>query len=376
MTFIASLSIEGCPIVFGDALLSGNQPEARPSVVIPTQGEASDFFGDSGWGPLGLAQKTAVVSTNCIIAWTGSWLDARSAITTLRDQMNGRTATVDEVTAYLEAAWKNSQTVSYTGFVHDGSVPRQFGIGCDWIDTPLLGSVASHGHGLDVAREWGAHLGAARRKVVGLAERRGRAVSVALDFAGRLLANELYGEHRSTTLQSGFGGCYEVGFFVGSRATKVRDALFVFSSAAIDTKTNEVGLIFPSLVMRQAYIWNHLVIRSVQLGEDQGTGIAPILDERLVVVPPTFSAGYLPPPREMCMIPLASEFCCHIIDVSIDGAFSHTYSLVQFFAAPRPPGIGFIDTMKGLRMAADPEELRKPVEAIWNTYVGSLGAGQ
>src|SRR5687768_569719 len=108
MTLIATFSVNKYPVVFGDLLLTG-PASAGKRVALPTQGPDHDFFGDSGWAISGLTQKVNIVSPNCAIAWAGSWLEARCAISGLRDLAQSQTLTTDVVRSFLRAQYVNGE---------------------------------------------------------------------------------------------------------------------------------------------------------------------------------------------------------------------------------------------------------------------------
>lgn len=124
MTAIAAFSVDRCPVVFGDLLLTGPRESSR-QVAVPAIGDVHDFFGGSGWSILGLEQKVVLINQHCVLAWAGSWLGASVAISELRFLASTQVLTADGVRAFLAGHPDvRAQGVGFIGWVYESESGR------------------------------------------------------------------------------------------------------------------------------------------------------------------------------------------------------------------------------------------------------------
>ncbi len=76
MTVIATFSINACPILMGDLLISGDE-SPQSSLNVPTIGDIDQIFPQgSGYLPTSLNQKLSIMNDNLAIAWAGTKISA------------------------------------------------------------------------------------------------------------------------------------------------------------------------------------------------------------------------------------------------------------------------------------------------------------
>ena len=102
MTAIAAYSVDSCPVVFDDLLISG--PSDKPNqVATPAGGDVTNFFGNSGWEIRGLVQKVVILSPDCAFAWSGSYVAAHVAIKELREIAAQEELTPTRINSFLSS---------------------------------------------------------------------------------------------------------------------------------------------------------------------------------------------------------------------------------------------------------------------------------
>lgn len=85
MTVVFSFFRNGNPVLVGDLLLSGNEP-TRPA-WLPSVGSVANVFPvGSGYVPIGLVQKIAVLNDNLVVGWSGSMIHARAVIRAISNE--------------------------------------------------------------------------------------------------------------------------------------------------------------------------------------------------------------------------------------------------------------------------------------------------
>src|SRR5262245_19319413 len=83
MTAVARFVHGGCPILVGDLLLSGEELPGR-TPTGPTIEAITDIFPvGSGWVPVALAQKIALITDKLVIGWSGTESVARGVFSEL-----------------------------------------------------------------------------------------------------------------------------------------------------------------------------------------------------------------------------------------------------------------------------------------------------
>lgn len=123
MTLIAAAGLDTYPVVFGDLLISGpGRSDAVPD--IPLAGAVTSIFpAGSDWSILGLDQKVVLLGDNCVIAWAGNVVFARTVITELRalaSQAPLSMPIIQTYLAHLDPTMKDQ--VSFVGWVLAGAL--------------------------------------------------------------------------------------------------------------------------------------------------------------------------------------------------------------------------------------------------------------
>jgi hypothetical protein len=314
MTAIASYSVDSCPVVFGDLLISG--PSDKPNqVATPAGGDVTNFFGNSGWEIRGLVQKVVILSPDCALAWSGSYVAARVAIKELREIAAQEELTATRINSFLSSHPDLIRhSASFVGWVReaDGCF-RQFWHQAIYVfDTDSFGTISIAGSGSDAIKELVELSQQSERNEVGDVNPAARAISSGLSFASILLNAELQGGDVAPTLLNMFGGGYEVAAFFNGRFQKIPENTLLVWEARNTSSGLLLGL--PRLIVKQFHHQDVLAMKSAQQFSSD-SGVATIKEEQLHLIgPPDRKASkeYL----SICQdIPLDSKLRCHCICV-------------------------------------------------------------
>jgi hypothetical protein len=146
MTLIAAVGLDTYPVVFGDLLISGpERPDSAPDICLAGT-VTSVFPAGSDWSILGLNQKVVLLGDNCVIAWAGNVVFARTVITGLRalaSQAPLSLPIIEKYLAKLDPTMKDQ--VSLVGWVRDSEVFHQFWYRADIAESALFGRVSAGG---------------------------------------------------------------------------------------------------------------------------------------------------------------------------------------------------------------------------------------
>jgi hypothetical protein len=329
MTAIAAYSVDSCPVVFGDLLISG--PADRPNdVATPAGGDVTNFFGESGWGIRGLVQKVVIISPDCALAWSGSYVAARVAIKELRDISAQEQLSAARVNSFLAFHPDLIQhNASFVGWVReaDGNF-RQCWHQANYVcDTSLYGTMSIAGSGTDAIKELVDLSQQGERKETGNVNPAARAIASSLSFASMLLNAELQGGDIAPTLLNMFGGGYEVAAFFNGRFQKIPENTLLVWEAR---KTSSGMLLsLPRLIVKQYYHQDILAMKSAQLFSSD-SGVATIKEEQLHLIgPPDRKASK--EHLSICQaIPLDSRLRCHCFCVfDEDNKVEMIYTRIQ-----------------------------------------------
>ena len=155
MTIIAAFSLDGFPVLFGDLLITGEIKANEKIFAVPAVGEVQNYFGDSGWAIIGLRQKVTIIASNCVVAWAGSFLGARIAISALKSLSKKSQLTCEIILHYLRTEQELLQhPASFIGFVFEDGGIRQFQYQADQFESASLGSVCLCGTGSHAIHEF------------------------------------------------------------------------------------------------------------------------------------------------------------------------------------------------------------------------------
>ena len=253
MTVVAAFNVRGCPLIFGDLLLTAEVDAGERTVAVPALGDVSDFFGNSGWSIVGMREKVVLISDHCAVAWAGAWLGAAVAIARLREMAAAGPLTTDSVLAYLrDEPDLQRHPASLVGWLVEGERFGQFWFGTsDVFDGGQLGQVYATGSGCAAVREFAQAANAMEWKVTGEAPVGAIAASTALALCGVLLRSEFHSGDAAEALRAMFGGGYEVAGYFGGRFRKLGDLTFLIWEAQV--QGDNVLLSNPQLIIKRNY---------------------------------------------------------------------------------------------------------------------------
>jgi hypothetical protein len=365
LTAIATFTFDGCPLVFGDLLLSGPTPAVAPDVRVPAIGSVADFFGDSGWSILGLQQKVVIVDDRCALAWAGSWLGARVAIAAVREAATTAPLSADRVHEVLEGVSElRSHPADFVGLVAEGETIAFIARGDILVDCWLpWGLVTSAGSGRQRLRR-SLRIQPATAMPLGGVNGIRSAVSFALQFAGQLLTLERRQGDAAVTLRELFGGGYEIAAYDPGQGRFCKlppETTYVFWEAATDG--NEAGL-SPVLLIKKRYIRDVLAIRSLRL-EMIGQGQLRAFDDQRHAILPMYECTNLPSIEELNATKLHSELYCHSVLIHSSGAESRIFSSIVHEGIPAVrPSMRIQEQGGEILIEPTPELLRGIAQAV------------
>ena len=326
MTLIATFAVEGFPVVFGDLLLTGMTINDT-AVAVPALGEVQNFFGeDSGWSVRGLRQKLNLINDRCVIGWTGNLASSRFAINELRKMASQGELTIEAIMDYLLNNPKvKEDNDSFVGLFFDGEFLHPFQVRAEQFTSSSLGQVYRMGSGSTVFDDLEKNTVGMKTRKTGNANAAALGISMGLMLGGMLLDKEFRGGESAETIRHLFGGGYEVAFFVNGNMQKLEEVTYLLWEASL-TMSGDVRLTAPQLLVKQQYLGDNLIIRSVKT-EATEHGMKAI-DEQWHVVSPVFETAK-PTEQEIKAITLYSPLVCHCILVSREGQAPGIYTRVQ-----------------------------------------------
>jgi hypothetical protein len=360
MTVIAAFELDGHVAMFGDLLTTGLTPQSRPSASVPAVGDVTDFFGDSGWSILGLAQKVVIVTDHLVVAWTGWWVDARVVIAELRELTAGRRIGPAELIAFLQnhPDLRRGRTEFIVLIEHEGEIATLCTPNAEHIDSAIGRAVAA-GSGTWHLREL-MHQGRAPPRLDGIHPGAKTAVSGILRLAAQLLTIEHRGgTDGAATLRDCFGGGYEIALFDFElkRFRKLpTETTYTFWDGAVNG--NQLLLASsPLLLIKQRYIEDALAIRSV-LVDSQNMAAR---DHKFVVMP-MYEA---PRPTVAALEQTAwrSQEYCHCVLVRTARGVRFL-TAVEFFRTSEPT-LAIIEDQRGLGFEGI-DRLHDRIRSMWN----------
>lgn len=323
---------------FGDLLITGPTPSDTPVVTVPAQGEVQNFFGDSGWGIRGLKQKVNIVSDNCAIAWAGSWLNARLVISSLRRLSESRELTSADIIDAIDDLGADEESVQFVGLLNEGGERFAFHSNAEEVTSMVLGDTYVAGTGGDTIRQFERLLGDVKYVEERNVNSGTKAVAKSLLLGGLLLHSEWRGGLAASTLLNAFGGGYEFAFFENGRMQKLPEVTFMFWEARLNAEG--CGIFLPLFIVKQAYIDEHLLIRSVRLKATGGLE-ARTLDEQHLMIKPMFDTANRPSEETLRSLPLVSNLLCHCIQVNDGSSYIGFTSYLQGYSATSVNEVSF-----------------------------------
>jgi hypothetical protein len=363
MTLIAAFSVSGFPVVFGDLLVTGPTGSEQRTVATPAAGEVQDFFGDSGWGVGGLRQKVNVISENCIVAWSGSWLGARIAIAGLRSLAAESALTSQRVLDYLRNEPElTNHPASFVGLLSEGPQLCQFQFGAETSETESLGLVYMSGSGSKAIPEFCQLMDNNETSVTGTPGNAEKAISYALNLGSLLLQSELRGGDAAATIRNMFGGGYEIAFFSEGRPQKLSDVTYIFWEAELNQDV--VTLSLPRLLVKQRYANDHLIIRSARLGVSASDGSPTLTEEQRHIIGPMFETTGLDNPASHAAFSFTSNIYCHCVATRLNGMEMGVYTKVQRYSPQTEIPFLFTENESGFTFSVRNDALLDLTNAI------------
>jgi hypothetical protein len=219
-------------VVFADLLISGpERPDSVPDISL-AGAITSVFPAGSDWSILGLNQKVVLLGDNCVIAWAGNIVFARTVIAGLRalaSQVPLSLPIIETYLAELDPTMKDQ--ISFVGWVRGDEVFHQFWYRADIAKSALFGRVSAAGSAATrfvmlASQISGGSWSTPGQALAGLE----RAISSMLSATSLLLQAELSNEDN---LLQYFGGGYEIATFIGNKFAMVGDIAFVFWMANV-----------------------------------------------------------------------------------------------------------------------------------------------
>lgn len=292
---------------------------------------------DGEYRPSGLRQKLAIIAKNVVIGWAGRFDTASDVVNGLRercvhDKLNSR-----QVAEYLRSQSRSTwEEIELAGFVFNRELNRvsSFGCNCATVEIPMFGEIGLLGTGRPILETFfRTNLGepACPQEPENLAV---RAVSYGMAALGNCLTMEQFA---CESLDSKFGGGYEIATLSYDEFVKLNNVLYLFWHASIHRDDQAISLAdFPFCAFRYEYYEDLLVVRGIGIGENDGRIGS---EDRTFPIPPahrylTLKEKTVPPvPR------LNADWVCNF--VQIDVAPGEMDILTSAAYAKCPPWIEF-----------------------------------
>lgn len=310
MTAIAAFAVEGCPVLFGDLLLSFQGGDER-DVRLPASGDVSKIVTSGGLRVCGTGQKVVIVSRDCAIAWSGDEEIAGLVIHEVRTMAGAAPLTAASIQTYLESHERvRCFDMAFIGFVREGDAIRRFAYRAAEFPSQRAGSVLAAGSGTPVMCEFIHWLDVSEQSREGEPNNVDAAIAAALQLMALLLLRELQTVDTPESLREMFGGGYEVAVFADGEFQKIRDVTMLLWGCTL-LESGEVEFM-PVLAMKQHYARSSLLLRSAKLSMKDGAVHSG--DEQVHIVSPMYAEN--PPQEDLIQIGLHSPLYCHVFLVN------------------------------------------------------------
>jgi hypothetical protein len=347
MTLIAAAGLDTYPVVFGDLLISGPERSGSAPDISLAGAVTSVFPAGSDWSILGLNQKVVLLGDNCVIAWAGNVVFARTVIAGLRALASQAPLSLPIIETYLaELDPTMKDQVSFVGWVRGDEVFHQFWYRADIAESALFGRVSAGGSAATDFVMLASQISGGAWNAPGLAlAGLERAISSMLSATSLLLRAELSSENN---LLQYFGGGYEIATFIGDKFAKVGDIAFVFWMANVTV--GEVALSGPWLVLKQDYADDFLLLHVLRMRPGNVSTDPPLIEEDRHVVAPFGSTVDAAHANSISWPGMEATFTCHVVlvhspkDITvfnrIDYSESKTPKSINFFLEDRHISFG------------------------------------
>ena len=337
MTLIAAVGLDTYPVVFGDLLISGpERPDSAPDISLAGT-VTSAFPAGSDWSILGLNQKVVLLGDNCVIAWAGNVVFARTVITGLRalaSQAPLSPPIIEKYLAKLDPTMKDQ--VSFVGWVRGDNVFHQFWYRADIAESALFGRVSAGGSAATdfvmlASQISGGSWNAPGRALAGLE----RPISSMLSATSLLLRAELSSENN---LLQYFGGGYEIATFIGDKFAKVGDIAFVFWMANVTHGEVALSGLWP--VLKQDYADDFLLLHVLRMRPGNVNTDPPLIEEDRHVVAPFGSTVDAARANGISWPGMEATFTCHVVLVHSTKDIT-VFNRIDYSESRTPKSISF-----------------------------------
>jgi hypothetical protein len=310
MTLIAAAGLDTYPVVFGDLLISGPERSGSAPDISLAGAVTSVFPAGSDWSIFGLNQKVVLLGDNCVIAWAGNVVFARTVIAGLRALASQAPLSLPSIEKYLaELDPTMKDQVSFVGWVRGDNVFHQFWYRADIVESALFGRVSAGGSAATDFVMLASQISGGAWNAPGLAlAGLELAISSMLSATSLLLRAELSSENN---LLQYFGGGYEIATFVGDKFAKVGDIAFVFWMANVTD--GEVALSGPWLVLKEDYADDFLLLHVLRMRPGNVNTDPPLIEEDRHVVAPFGSTVDAARANSISWPRMEATFTCHVV---------------------------------------------------------------
>lgn len=251
MTILVAYQSPYSAMLFGDAMLVGNESESFTS-VLPVIGPITKVFPKgSGFTVVGLRQKICVVSDECVIGWADNMLGARMALIQLKELAAREKLNPDVIAWFLRNL--NPDTVnlgtSLLGYVVGSNGPEFFSNG-KHLGPLSMGDAQVVVEGTSTEFMWSFLQSSKRTARIATANwsHEDIAREYGLQLATHHLASESVGDSQFLRY---FGGAYEVATYGAGRFSKCEDVAFIFWKGSGPEPTYPPA--HPTMVLTMSY---------------------------------------------------------------------------------------------------------------------------
>lgn len=316
MTLITSFDVQGCPVLFGDLLISSDE-NLKQTISVPTINEITKIFPKgSGFVPTSLRQKVALINENLALAWSGSALGAKVILGQLIQEAPKKLHwnLVDLSAFFKDFDGQYGEDVGIVGFSNDGKGIFSFGYGkcVEKFSTAKYGLVRLSGSGaIDFKKYLDMDIPLASRAVNPLEN----AVGTTL-----LLSTHMHGLESISgmNLLQYYGGGFEMASYVRKKFQKIDDITYlVWTGFQEDDLSWRLNL--PRAAIKYYYENDVLLIRKIDFVPET-EGCLKCENESLYFVSPIYRIAN---PSELKNTPFSfnSRFICHFVILThIDGS--------------------------------------------------------
>lgn len=325
MTLIASYVLNSHPIIIGDLLLTRNASGAEASTQIPSIRDINkELRGKREISVVGLRQKVNLVSENFCVAWTGSFIHAKSLIQSFREATQGQVISEEQYNDILNSVpLEDTHGVEMLTYHYDVEKNRfsRRNLNMPHFELGQAVDVQVGGTGTAGFIEQFEHF--QDFNIVGEANHLAQAVGQTL-----ALCNAFWGLETliGGGVGDGWGGGFETVYFSKGRFHKLSNVLYLYWEAR-QLEGDGFDLRFRSRLMKVDYQNENMLIRMSDGDEGEMT-------DSLFVVSPMFTI----PTREEVDIPdYTYEWLNSFVRLQLlDGSYEYLSTVNRYGGTFRP----------------------------------------